>query len=712
MSLVNKGESEKSGLTSRQKAIIQILTQFTATNPVTVSAISEKLKLSSRTILREMPKIEKWLSQNEFKFIRKPGVGLVLDENLENQKYILELLEVENIENDYSKEERRKLILVELLSNKEPLKALYFKSKFKISEGTLNSDLEFLNEWLKTYGVSIVKRPGLGIYIDGSESGYRQAIANAVYEFMNEDDILGILNTAKNNQDSSRLEINSKSRLFNFIDNSTMEIIEEILVDIEKRMHIKYTDSAYMGLIVHISLAVKRIQNFEKIEMEQEKLSKLEMMPEFSVAEEIGKAIESKMGVVIPKDEIGFITMHLISAKIWITENKSRLYSGTINIRQLVLTIIILMEKELKVYLRDNEMLVEDLCNHIAPVISRLSMNVNIKNSQLKTIKEKYSDIYEATEKSCDILKEAVGVDKIPETEIAFIAMHFCVAVEKIKSAENKVSVVVVCPTGLGTSKMLAVNLTKYFHNIEISDIVSAINIDVDKLINDGIDFIVSTIHLSIDFPYVCVNPILLEQDKILIKNAIDGIDKEKSIKKVLVEKNNIGKDEIIYISKLGDEILNLISTVRLYNILSVKDKYELIDVASSIFAENMDSKNRIFQSLKKRENIASTYIGDLKMMLLHCKTDGVSNCSFGYVRLKTPLKEDECLINGAVVMLVPNDDNKVYMDIMSEISGALVENQGFLNAIQEKNSDDISRELEKSLLKFYKKTVLKRMEC
>ena len=290
--------------------------------------------------------------------------------------------------------------------------------------------------------------------------------------------------------------------------------------------------------------------------------------------------------------------------------------------------------------------------------------------------------------------------------------MHFCVAVEKIKSAENKVSVVVVCPTGLGTSKMLAVNLTKYFHNIEISDIVSAINIDVDKLINDGIDFIVSTIHLSIDFPYVCVNPILLEQDKILIKNAIDGIDKEKPIKKVLVEKNNIGKDEIIYISKLGDEILNLISTVRLYNILSVKDKYELIDVASSIFAENMDIKNRIFQSLKKREDIASTYIGDFKMMLLHCKTDGVSNCSFGYVRLKTPLKEDECLINGAVVMLVPNDDNKVYMDIMSEISGALVENQGFLNAIQEKNSDDISRELEKSLLKFYKKTVLKRMEC
>ena len=109
----------------------------------------------------------------------------------------------------------------------------------------------------------------------------------------------------------------------------------------------------------------------------------------------------------------------------------------------------------------------------------------------------------------------------MPETEIAFIAMHFCAAVEKIHSAENQISVVVVCPTGLGTSRMLAVNITKYFHNIEIKDIVSAINIDVDRLSREGIDLIVSTVHLDVDFPSVCVNPILLEQDKILIKNAI-----------------------------------------------------------------------------------------------------------------------------------------------------------------------------------------------
>lgn len=62
-------------LNSRQKEIIQILTRSTVTNPITISSIADKLSLSSRTVLREMPKIEKWLEENEFKFIKKTRSG-------------------------------------------------------------------------------------------------------------------------------------------------------------------------------------------------------------------------------------------------------------------------------------------------------------------------------------------------------------------------------------------------------------------------------------------------------------------------------------------------------------------------------------------------------------------------------------------------------------------------------------------------------------
>ena len=61
-------------LTARQQEIVKILAK-TAGNPVPVGAISEKLKVSSRTILRELPAIEHWLHENDFTFVRKPGVG-------------------------------------------------------------------------------------------------------------------------------------------------------------------------------------------------------------------------------------------------------------------------------------------------------------------------------------------------------------------------------------------------------------------------------------------------------------------------------------------------------------------------------------------------------------------------------------------------------------------------------------------------------------
>ena len=111
----SKRGEKKEQLTSRQKQIIQILTKFTASRPVTVAMISEMLGLSSRTILREIPHVEKWLAQNDFHFVRKPGVGLILNESVENQKLILELLEVESVTNNYSKDERCRRILGELL---------------------------------------------------------------------------------------------------------------------------------------------------------------------------------------------------------------------------------------------------------------------------------------------------------------------------------------------------------------------------------------------------------------------------------------------------------------------------------------------------------------------------------------------------------------------------------------------------------------------
>lgn len=255
-------------LTRRQRDIVKILAK-TAGNPVPVGAISEKLDVSSRTILRELPAIEQWLSENDFTFIKKPGVGVSIEEDKAAIELLLELLGISDTQTGYSQKERRRQILGELLFVREPIKSYVFLSRFHISEGTLAKDLDALEEWLLTYQVKILRRPGVGIFLEGTETAYRQAIANAALEFMDDGEILSLLRGSEQKNPSVRSSLMT-NRLFSFMDTQIVAFVEEILADTEKELHIQYTDSGYMALVVHLSLSIKRLRSGEKIEMDQE----------------------------------------------------------------------------------------------------------------------------------------------------------------------------------------------------------------------------------------------------------------------------------------------------------------------------------------------------------------------------------------------------------------------------------------------------------
>ena len=168
--------SKKSGLTKRQKLIIEMLATFNADNPITIQAISEKLKLSSRTVLREMPRINEWFEENDFKLVKKPRIGLYVDEDSETRKFIKELVDMDENKPVYSKADRQTIILLDLLTINEPLKYFYFTSLFHISDATLSNDLEEIEKWLDHYNLVLYRRPGMGIYWEGKEEDYRQAV--------------------------------------------------------------------------------------------------------------------------------------------------------------------------------------------------------------------------------------------------------------------------------------------------------------------------------------------------------------------------------------------------------------------------------------------------------------------------------------------------------------------------------------------------------
>ena len=701
-----KQKKRKNQLTSRQKEIIQILTKFTASRPVTVSMISEMLGLSSRTVQREIPHVERWLTQNDFHFVRKPGVGLILDESMENQKLILELLEIESISKNYSKAERYRRILGELLYAQEPLKSYYFTSKFDISEGTLASDLDRVIQWLQPYQIQLIRRPGLGIKLEGEESSYRQAIANLVYESVDENQIMHIL---RGERTDNQVVLPNNNRVFGMLDSETAEQVEEILEDCEKRLHIQYTDSAYVGLVMHLSLTIKRIQNHESIQMEPDRLQKLMRLPEFAIAEEIGDKLQEQFRVPIPRDEIGYITMHLSSARIWPTNERVEHSIESINLRQIASELIGIVEQELAIDLSDSDSLLEDLCNHLIPALSRLTMHLPIENPQMETIQQEYPEIWKASRKASRVLTRDLEIDDVPDAEISFLAMHFGAAVEKKLQKQMRVSVVVVCPTGVGTSRILEAGIKKVFPNIDVRGTVSAFRIDPQRLEEQGIDFIISTVNLQTDYPWIAVSPILQAPDVRRIESRIASLEPKGKLDHSVLGDKPLTREQIQKICAAGDELLDVLEQLRFTTMIAARSRTQVIERAGALFADSPQAAADIEAGLYERDQLADTYVKQLHVLLLHCQTPMVDHGRFGYIKLEPPVYENGRIILGAVVMLVPQrrEDNLIHQ-MMGAVSALLVEDKKLLEQLRAGDWEGSKLCIENGLGAYYKQLLRK----
>lgn len=689
--------NKKSGLTKRQKIIIKMLAQFTADNPITIQAISDKLKLSSRTILREMPQIDTWFEENDFHLVKKPRVGLYVDEDQETRKFLQELIHMDPNKPGYTKEERQNKILLEILLVNEPLKYFYFTSLFHISDGTLSNDLDELEKWVNHYNLELHRKPGIGIYWTGNEEDYRQVMIILLQRRLEGKSLFSLL------EDEELKEKN----LFPDIDQEFLKEIQMIIRETQNVLDIQYTERSEFRLLLYLILTKYRIEAGYKVNGEEKDLSSMMHLPECQVANWIGSKIGMMLGYSVSEEEVYCIAMQLLSAKIWRNKNDSKYDEESFRVRQIVIKIVLNMEKLLETDFLDNEVLIDGLCNHMRPAVNRMKMNLFTENGYLDVLKEKYHDIYEATKAACGFLKKELEIDKIPEGELGFIALYFCAAVEKKYAEEAKVSVCIACPHGVGTSHMLSVHLQKEFPEIRVQRIISTADLKPAELEMQGIDLVISTAELDIPYPNVCVNSVLPDSDKMLIRNELAGVKKKKIGAQVKPKKPNhrIRKQDIYDMTLLGQEIIQVLDNIKISSEEYVENKEQLIWYAAKLFARTDELAQVIEKDLIKREDISTTYIPNMNILFLHCETKGVKHCRFGYISLKRMICDHGQNIRGAILMLIPrNKEPKIYKEVMSEISGALAEKGQIITYLYEKNRKAVEAQLENSLGNYYEK--------
>lgn len=661
-------------LTQRQKEIIRILAKFTQETPATAADIAQELAVSTRTVLREIPTIEKWLTENQVQFIRKPGVGLVLVGQLER---LVPLLEQREERQDYSKEERRHRLLFELLKAQQPTKAQSLTRALRISEGTLGGDLDYAKEWLSNYDVTLCRRPGLGIYLEAQEPSLRQAMVGVLLEDIQESVVLELLE--------------GDGALFH---PQTMSQVADTLTQVAKDNHFHYTDRGYLDLSLYLSITVQRIAQGHHAQWEVSPQDRVE----YPVAAAIVEALN------LPSEEIYWIARQLVGAIQRGEDQETTDHLETIPLRQLVLQMVDQVEEELGKSFGERGLLVGDLMRHMEPALCRLQMGIPVKNPHVDEMKTQYPDIYTATQRASQRLCGPGRCGVIPESEVAFITMHFCAAVERMSTTQRNISAVLVCPTGVGMSRILAANLAKYFKGIEVKGVVSAMRISPDWLSEQGIDLVISTVKLALDYPNICVHPGLRPQDKILITEQYQRLSLLPQKRVGTSAQNFQLRSTIHYVEALGEEILRLVGRVTLHTLERVESKDALIEAAASLFTQGEFAQSVIKKDLEARDAISETYIEEGKMLLLHCRTSAITCCQLGYIRLNTPYHSGDQIVTGAIVMLVHQSPSPAHVEMMGQVSTAFLEDQGLYLAAQQGSEKEFAHAVEQVLGRYYRK--------
>ncbi len=224
---------------------------------------------------------------------------------------------------------------------------------------------------------------------------------------------------------------------------------------------------------------------------------------------------------------------------------------------------------------------------------------------------------------------------------------------------------------------------------------------------------------LKVDYKYIRVNTIITEQDKMLIEDNIRRVLKRKKYEKItekhdvknVKDKIRISRKDIYEISRLGDNINSLLESISVKQISKVSSIRELIHEASILFSYSENNVKEIEEKLVERELIASTYLSKLNIMLLHCRISSINNIRFGYIRLKKILREEDKLIEGAIVELVAEGFKNVHTEIMSEINESLIEKEEFIRILKQKSESDVIDKVEEILVELYKRKIDKSFE-
>ncbi|MER0280241.1 BglG family transcription antiterminator [Clostridioides difficile] len=631
-----------------QNREIRIIKFLLKEGHTTVKEIADDLDVSEKTVSKSLKEVEAVLKKIGLSLVRKPKIGVYIDGDL---KKILPYLDNKGSQIPTTREERVIYIYSILLKSNDYITIQQISDELYISRGTIERDLAEVEKLLKNEGVSIYKKPSKGIKLDISERDKRQLTAKFIHKFWSRNWYI------KQEQESFYQAFEKIQADVNGIfSEDDLSIIIDILRNFSRERNFEFSDYEFQSLVIHLAIAVERIRKGEYIE-ESLYVGNIENN-QMSNTTYLAKQLEQKFSILLPKSEIGYINLHLVASDQQhrdttelkdTSDNHYETNTNNIsNLREII-------KNTLYETAYDKD-LIDGLTSHVHSSINRLKYGLSIKNPYVNTIKQNFSLSFE---QALDLKKviEFIYDIRINDDECAYIALHFEAFRERMKELPQNVRVVLVCSTGLGSSRLLSARIKKYFPMIKIEKILS-----VQELVSSKIDadLVISTIYLELEtIPTIIVSPILNESDIRTLEKNIQNVSGNTS-KKYKSFKNLIFKENIL----LNIEALNYEDVIKCITDNLIKKGF---------------ARDGIAESAIERESLSYTSFQSIATP--HANPSYIKKSNISVATLKNPITWGNEKVEVIFFISLENDKN-LELDEIYEVFYDFIDNK--------KNIDDI----------------------
>ncbi|WP_044894105.1 BglG family transcription antiterminator [Bacillus alveayuensis] len=681
-------------ISARERKILDVL--LSHEKGITVGELAEQLDVSNRTIHRDLKGIERILEKYELRLVKKAGVGIqVIGEEHQKKELQIRLFHLSHTE--YTPEERQTMILIALLEAAEPVKLISLANDLNVTVATISNDLDKIQETLEKHGLSLIRKRGYGVEIAGSESAKRKMMSELLFYHFDESEFLSFMKESILKKSSDMMNTVTE-KLLGLVDKKKLFTIEKQIEKMKAELPFMIADSSYVALVIHLALAIERIMQGEPINFEAQYLETICATKEYETAEKIAKSLEEAFHITIPKEEIGYITMHLMGAKLRDRQGYM-LEEASLEIGRKVQELIRFVSKELYTDLTNDFPLYEDLVIHLKPALYRIQHNMGITNPLLEKIVQDYCELFSIVEKGMNKVFSDVTV---PKEEIGYVVLHFASALLREK---NGLHALVICSSGLGTAKILATRLKKEIPDIsyiEQKSFFELRHVDASQY-----DLIVSTVPIhTFTEPYFVVSPMLQEDEVASIRQFLKNKKAPVRKKQVNASGNTIQKMSSIHV--MSETIVQLLNGFTVQPIQANSLREVLAQACHQLWTKGIIQEiEPVLTELFNREKIGGLGIPETSLALYHARSSAVSRPSFTIYELsheQTVMGMDNKPMNikRVLLLLAPSHAPDEMLSVLSHMSSLIIKDDGSIELFSTGTEEQLHSFLSESLEKFF----------